>query len=170
MRGSHGSASTKGIQKGVLTLHFKDNVHLKVPSDLDNKIEEILIDAMTKSLTGKYDLNEIYFDDLPLFEGKIDSDLIYDLDFTVETTIYGSFDYDPGVHTYSNGDPGYPPSMDWEPDYGWVEGVDRNILIGILGKIKNFGDKLDLDKITVTIGDPEESSDLEIEESFPDYF
>jgi hypothetical protein len=36
--------------------------------------------------------------------------------------ITGTVDHDPGVHTYSNGDPGYPPSTDvCDID---IEGVD----------------------------------------------
>lgn len=36
--------------------------------------------------------------------------------------ISGTVDHDPGVHTYSNGDPGYPPSTDVS-DID-IEGVD----------------------------------------------
>ena len=32
--------------------------------------------------------------------------------FTVNTRVYVSYTYDPGVRTYANGDPGYPPSID----------------------------------------------------------
>jgi len=38
-------------------------------------------------------------------------------------------DYDPGVHTFSNGDPGYPPSGGNCEDFSWeIEDIDEVLL------------------------------------------
>jgi hypothetical protein len=42
----------------------------------------------------------------------------------VELEVHYDFDYDAGVHTYPNGDPGYPPSSDLEITEVYKDGVD----------------------------------------------
>jgi hypothetical protein len=42
----------------------------------------------------------------------------------IELEIEYNYSYDAGVHTYSNGDPGYPPSEDFEIIGIYKDGVD----------------------------------------------
>lgn len=40
-----------------------------------------------------------------------------------------NYSYDPGVHTYSNGDPGYPPSEELDIISAHIGGVEINNLL-----------------------------------------
>lgn len=63
---------------------------------------EKMMDDITDYLVSKgYDIGD--------YDGE-------DVECEIEITLRGWEDYDPGVHTYPNGDPGYPPSCEVEFD------------------------------------------------------
>lgn len=63
---------------------------------------EKMMDDITDYLISKgYDIGD--------YDGE-------DVECEIEITLRGWEDYDPGVYTYPNGDPGYPPSCEVEFD------------------------------------------------------
>ena len=63
---------------------------------------EKMMDDITDYLISKgYDIGD--------YDGE-------DVECEIEITLRGWGDYDPGVHTYPNGDPGYPPCCEVEFD------------------------------------------------------
>lgn len=61
----------------------------------------------TKSLTLEHNGIQIELEDVP---------------FT------GTYEHDPGIHTHPNGDPGDPPTTDWEV---WTDWTEREVLTAI---------------------------------------
>lgn len=64
-----------------------------------------------------------------------------------------NYSYDPGVHTYSNGDPGYPPSEELDIISAYIGGVEINNLLDytefeedLFEELGNYIDKIGYEK------------------------
>lgn len=117
--------------------------------EVEEKITDIVYDAIEDDTYDSIEIDEGMY-----FEGKYFTD-----DFTQEIymrcpiCVIGSYFYDPGVHTYPNGDPGYPPYEVFEPTDGWVENYNYKSLMSGLKSLPYISEYIDYSTVEFTIDD-----------------
>ena len=156
--------SGKGYTTQTLTVHLEFNSDFKVlkdwADDINYQLSELIAQCVIDGEIDDIDYGDYVFDSSEdeFFE-KGDE---FDFELDAKVVLRGTYTYYPAVPYLSNGDPGDPEEVDWEPEEGWIEKFDEKKFSDKVHSIPHIGPHIDF--LSIYIDDPDDDYDVEIEE------
>jgi hypothetical protein len=161
------SYTTKMHATQDITISFglSEGKTLTLTASQAKMLNKKILDLVQQNLKGAYELDG----DLELYDLGFDEDAgshfdhTHDIEFHIRTCIdvYGVYTYYPGCMYRPNGDPGDPPESDFDPNYGWIEDLDKAAILQGLKAMPVLSEVFDEDTFIATL---HEYEDGEIEE------
>ena len=145
-------------QELVLRFVLKEGTNLEISKEDARLINRNLAETLEWIFGDEICYKRRYRDGFNEKQGEVLTDeYVYEIVAIFEARLY-VYDYEfcPGIMTYSNGDPGYPDTVDFEVDYDksfCLEDVDYDIneLKSELKETPIIGDYIDLDTVEIDI-------------------
>lgn len=166
-------AYVKATQDIYIRFSLKEHSEVVLSANDATNLNNQIADCAECGIVSDYaDIDEVYLnDDGFKEEGERLTDE-YEYEFSIQASLYihGSYTFYPGKMYLPNGDPGYPDECDWEPEYGWIETLDKAKIINQLLTLPKIGSLIDEDSISISLDDEtNEIGDIQTDDEEPDY-
>jgi len=156
-----GWATMRTTQTVWLTFSLKEGATLDLTGKESRELNDSILEIVEQSLDGG-DVTDSELDDGFEDNEHLTDEYEYSFDCRFCIAVGGHYDYDPGSKYDRYGDPGDPPSEEWDPEEGWIDSVDKSRVISDLVALDKLGPLIDKESISIILRDYDEDGELNV--------